>query len=84
MDYKASKPTIINGIPVTEEDTVVFSVEQILSYTEHALKQAMVRMAAEAASIYKRAIELGMKDSQEFINWQDSLNEVSYLHEEDL
>lgn len=76
------KPTIINGISVTE--AVAFSAEQILSYTEHDLKRAMVRMAAEAASIYKRAIELGMKDSQEFINWQDSLNEVSYLHEEDL
>lgn len=32
---------------------------------------------ASIEHIYKRAIELGLEDTQEFLDWLDKLNEIS-------
>ena len=37
----------------------------------------------EAEAIYRLAKEYDMLDSQEFINWQDSLNEISTRYDKE-
>ena len=48
------------------------------------LKQAMKTHAADAQVIYDKAIELHCQNEQFFMDWQDSINAVSYVNEQDL
>ena len=51
---------------------------------EETLRNAMLRNVAEAEEIYKAAIEGGFQHEQFFMDWQDKLNRVTFVHEEDL
>ena len=44
---------------------------------EELLKELMEANIAEANAIYKLAIDYDLLDSQEFLDWQDKLNEIS-------
>lgn len=48
------------------------------------LKQAMKIHSADAQAIYDKSIEMHCQNEQFFMDWQDSINVVSYVHEEDL
>lgn len=37
-----------------------------------------------AIEVYKRSVELELLNEQEFMNWQDELNAVSFVHDSDL
>ena len=58
------------------------SVSNIQSIDD--LKQAMKIHSADAQVLYDKAIELHCQNEQFFMDWQDSINVVSYVHEEDL
>ena len=51
---------------------------------KEVLKDEMQHNAAEAEAIYRKAIDCGCQNEQFFMDWQDRLNQVSFVHEEDL
>ena len=59
---------------ITEKDK-----ECILS-----LEKRMADNAREAEDIYNEAIKNGLQNEQFFMDWQDRLNIVTFVHEEDL
>ena len=49
--------------------------------TQEELFEALLENAEESEALYEKSLELGIKNTQEFINWQDRLNAVSILPE---
>lgn len=49
-----------------------------------SLEKRMTENAREAEEIYAEAIKNGMQNEQCFMDWQDRLNVVTFVHEEDL
>lgn len=47
--------------------------------TQEELFKALLENAKESEALYEKSLELGIKNTQEFINWQDRLNAVSLL-----
>lgn len=45
--------------------------------TKKQLIEYMETSIVSLESIYRRALELGLEDTQEFLNWLDKLNEIS-------
>lgn len=56
------------------------NVETIKSQEE--LFNALLENAEESEALYDKSINFGIKNTQEFINWQDRLNKVSILPDE--
>ena len=50
--------------------------------TQEELFEALLENAEESEALYEKSLELGIKNTQEFINWQDRLNTVSILPED--
>ena len=50
--------------------------------TQEELFKALVENAEESEALYDKSLKFGIKNTQEFINWQDRLNEVSILPED--
>ena len=50
--------------------------------TQEELFEALLENAEESEALYEKSLELGIKNTQEFINWQDRLNAVSILPED--
>lgn len=59
-------------------------IEKISELDANALYEFMEIHSKLAVEVYKRSVELGILNEQEFINWQDELNAVSYVHTTDL
>ena len=53
------------------------SIEEITSVAE--LNEHLEANAEDAEKLYQKSLAFGIKNSQEFINWQDRLNAVSIL-----
>jgi hypothetical protein len=51
--------------------------------TQEELFEALLENAEESEALYEKSLELGIKNTQEFINWQDRLNKVSLLPPDD-
>ena len=51
--------------------------------TPEELFEALLDNAEESEALYEKSLELGIKNTQEFINWQDRLNKVSILPPDD-
>ena len=51
--------------------------------TQEELFEALLENAKESEALYDKSLELGIKNTQEFINWQDRLNKVSLLPPDD-
>lgn len=52
-------------------------IDEISSIAE--LNKHLEVNACEAEQLYQKSLAFGIKNSQEFINWQDRLNAVSIL-----
>ena len=52
-------------------------IDEISSIAE--LNKHLEANAWEAEQLYQKSLQFGIKNSQEFINWQDRLNAVSIL-----
>lgn len=50
--------------------------------TQEELFEALLENAEQSEALYEKSLELGIKNTQEFINWQDRLNAVSILPED--
>ena len=50
--------------------------------TQEELFEALLENAEKSEALYEKSLELGIKNTQEFINWQDRLNAVSILPED--
>lgn len=51
--------------------------------TQEELFEALLENAEQSEALYEKSLELGIKNTQEFINWQDRLNKVSILPPDD-
>ena len=51
--------------------------------TPEELFEALLENAEQSEALYEKSLELGIKNTQEFINWQDRLNKVSILPPDD-
>lgn len=63
-------------------DSIIKEIESISNKDE--LMKHMSVNAEYASLLYRKAIELKCQNEQFFMDWQDSLNKVSYVSIEDL
>lgn len=53
-------------------------------YQKDDIFRLMELHSALGVELYKKAVSLSLLNEQEFMNWQDELNAISYVQEEDL
>lgn len=51
---------------------------------DNTIKELLEEHAEDAKRIYSFCIANNLQNTQEFMDWQDTLNSVSYVHKEDL
>lgn len=74
----------------TEEDVNLYYnlievlLQKVSELETEGLYEFMNLHSKLALGIYKRSVELELLNEQKFMNWQDELNAVSFVHKEDL
>lgn len=67
-----------------KQDTYTLNILSIENSSIEELYRMMELHSKIGLAIYRKSIELKLMNEQEFINWQDELNAISYVHTEDL